>query len=368
MSRKAPQQTPMSVTELQEEIRSFGGLPLSHDKLFDAMFHIAELAIAFLRAVLPSMMLEKLDLEKLTIERKDFIGPTFRETRADMIYRLPIRGSDQSICVYAVLEHKSVDDFFTIFQAFYYAIQINLREMQLAKEKGCFDKTFRFSPVLIIIFHHGEGRFTGPTDLKGVYNDGNGIFAECVPNCQAILFDLSTLPESKIPNDPDVPELNAVLQIMRKITNIDIGTKIKEVLEQLKPYSNSPKYRRIIRYLWYYVVSNAKAHSNLNLAEINEIIAKSGERDMSTFLEQYLAKGEARGRAEGEAQGRAEGEARGKAEKTVEMLLKILSRLDAVPEALAEKIHAISDIEELDRLADIALDCRSLDEFTKHLS
>ncbi len=70
-----------------------------------------------------------------------------------------------------------------------------------------------------------------------------------------------------------------------------------------------------------------------------------GEKNMSTILEQV--------RSEGEAVGG---------------VLRALSRQQGtVPESLAEQVRAITDIEKLDELFDLALDCKSLDEFAQHL-
>jgi len=236
----------------QQEIQSVGGWPLTHDKLFREVFQWIELAKAFLRFVLPGPILAKLNLDGLTVEPKDFLSVVFRETRADMIYRIPILGREESLCIYVLLEHKSYNDFFTIFQADQYAGQINQQELRRAIDEKRLTVDFRLSPVLVIVFHHDETAFTGPIDVAGVYADYD-FLADYLPQRRAILFDLSTLAESAIPDDPEVPELYAVLRIMQVIFSTDIATKSRVVLERLKPYSDVPKYRRLIRFLWFYL-------------------------------------------------------------------------------------------------------------------
>ena len=92
---------------LQQELEDAGGLPLTHNTFFQEVFQWLGLAKAFLRLVLKAPVLAKLDLDNLTIEPKDFLSVVFRETHADMIYRVPIVGRDESLCVYVLLEHKS---------------------------------------------------------------------------------------------------------------------------------------------------------------------------------------------------------------------------------------------------------------------
>jgi len=70
---------------------------------------------------------------------------------------------------------------------------------------------------------------------------------------------------------------------------------------------------------------------------------------------------------EGIAKGIAEGKAEGKAEEKAEMVFRALSRKGALPSHICSKINSITDIARLDRLIDAALDCSSLDEFSKNL-
>lgn len=336
-------QNPPPMT-LAEELKAVGGLPLTHDKLFREMFQGVELARSFLRFVLPEPVLAKLDLSLLTVEPKDFLSVVFKETRADMIYRIPIHGSSERLCVYVLLEHKSYSDFWTIFQADQYAGQISQREIRQAQDEKRFTMDFRLSPVLVIIFHHGEAAFAGPVEVRDVYDD-YGVLGDYLPYRRAILFDLSAIPEAEVPDDPQTPELFAVLRIMQEIFSIDIATKSREVLERLKPYSDQPRYRRVIRFLWYYLVSSARHLAKRELMAVTEEVKNTiGEKEMPTILEQFKAEGKA------------------------DSVIRILTRQHGtVPAAIAERVHSITDIEKLDELFDLAFDIGSLDEFAGHL-
>ena len=156
---------------IDPELKALASQPLTHDRLFREVFAWTELAEAFLRFVLPKKVLEKLDLDGLPVEPKDFLSVIFRETRADMVYRVPILGSEQTLCVYVLLEHKSYDDQLAIFQADQYAGQIGQNEVRRAQDEKRLNHDFKLSPVLVILFHHGESAFTGPSDVAGVYED-----------------------------------------------------------------------------------------------------------------------------------------------------------------------------------------------------
>jgi hypothetical protein len=302
-------------------------------------------------------ILSRIDIDRLTVEPKDFLSIVFKETRADMVYRIPILGREERLCIYILLEHKSRNEFFTIFQADQYAGQINQEELRRAIDEKRSMVDFRLSPVLVVIFHHGEAAFTGPLDVAGVYEDYD-FLTDYVPHRRAILFDLSTLPESEIPDDPETPELFAVLRIMQVIFSTDISTKSRVVLERLKPYSDIPKYRRLIRFLWYYLVSSARHMSKQELLAVTEVVKKViGEKEMPTIYEQLIA--------EGKAEGVVIGEARGEARGAVLTILR--SRFKKVPTATENAIRSMMDLTALESLAIHAETCKSLEEFEKNL-
>jgi len=251
------------------------------------------------------------------------------------------------------LEHKSFNDFFAIFQADGYAGQISQNEYNQAVDEKRLNADFRLSPVLVIIFHHGDSAFTGPTDVAGVYNDF-GILGDYLPRRRAILFDLSRLSELDLPDDPDAPELFAVLRIMQVIFKLDISTKVKEVLERLEPLSTIPKYRRLIRILWWYFVKNARKESRQGIMTVTNAVEKIiGEKNMSMIIEMF--------KAEGKAEGIAEGEARGEIRATLKQ------RFGGVPQEIKETIQSMTDLVALESLLAHAESCESLDEFAEAL-
>ena len=67
-------------------------------------------------------------------------------------------------------------------------------------------------------------------------------------------------------------------------------------------------------------------------------------------------------REEGEAKGKAEGKAEGKAGTIIRQLTR---RFGRVSQSLEEKLYQTTDLDQLDRLADLVLDCQSLDEFER---
>ena len=70
------------------------------------------------------------------------------------------------------------------------------------------------------------------------------------------------------------------------------------------------------------------------------------------------------GKTEGEAKGEIKGEAKGKADGIIRTLTK---RIAQPSEELEKNLRAVTDLEQLDQLFDVAFDCQSLDEFSEEL-
>jgi predicted transposase YdaD len=90
-------------------------LKLTHDGYFQETFQTKRLAKAFLRKVLPKETLKCLHLEKLTTEKRDNTDELFKGAIADIVYRVPIKGTKEYVNFFVVMEHKSRQDHLTIF-------------------------------------------------------------------------------------------------------------------------------------------------------------------------------------------------------------------------------------------------------------
>jgi len=150
--------------------------------------------------------------------------------------------------------------------------------------------------------------------------------------------------DENIPEDPDVPELKLVLTALKMVFRKDITTKITEILEELKPLTNDPIIKDIVRTVWHYLVYSA-AYSDQDYEILYEAIKKVVEAEsMPTMLE----KAEARGQAKA-------------------VLTTLRKRFKNVPEGIEESVLAMSDPIALESLLETALDSDTLDEFAEVL-
>ena len=328
-------------------------LKITHDGYFQETFRTKRLAKAFLKKSLPKKTIRCLDLRRLVVENRHMDDDFFKGVIADVVYRVPVKGTQDYVNFFIILEHKSFQDFQTIFQLWGYVYLLCRREFLAAENRSeTGSTTYRLPPVAAIIVHHGETRFRGKTELSELFFPLPGL-EDYLPKLKAILFDLSSIADDDpILNDPAVPELKVVLMVLKIVFRRDASLKIKDVLEELKPYSDDPELRRLVRATWVYLANNAKyMKRNLDklLGTFQEVV---GEKIMSTLVEMWMAEGEARGEAKGKA----------------EALLGILqSRFKRVPKRLEMTIRQMTDTVSLQSWVQFAANCKSLEEFEESL-
>jgi hypothetical protein len=279
-----------------------------------------------------------------------------------MVYVVPIRGAGSHIRFYTVIEHKASDDHSAIYQVWKYVCQLCVQDVERrltdkeTKNRKAWPKNFRLSPVIPIILHHDSTPFTGEIQLADLFYQIPGV-KEYLPHLKAILVDLATIEEGKLPRDPNAPELHVVLLIMKVVFSKDpktIKSKFREILKELKPYSQNRKYRDLIRKLWHYVVYNAENMTETDFLEMENDVRETIGDDKMPTLEQIFIEKKAKGKAEG------------KVEDRIEAILELLEdNFGEVPQVTKDAVAKITDLAVLRRLTLLAVKCKSLKEFTK---
>jgi hypothetical protein len=317
------------------------------------------LGIAFLKKVLPGKLRKQLDLDKLTVEKPKFRDKRFRETRPDMVYKVPILGTGDCVSFYIIIEHKSFDDHSAIYQVWQYIGQLCFQDVEKrltnpkTKKRRNWPKNFQLSPIIPIIIHHGSQPFTGATQLVKLFYPLPGA-EEYLPHLQAILVDLSTMEDDQLPRDANAPELHVVLLMMKVIFSKDVKTlkhRFNAIFDELLPYSQNPRYYELIRKLWYYTLHNTKDLTRQDYHDLESVVRDTlGDKQMPTILQVAYK------------DGIKKGEAKGMAKAILELLL---DRFGEVPQATQDAVTAITDLVELRRLTLLAAKCKSMAAFAK---
>ena len=106
--------------------------------------------IAFLKAKLPRKLKKPLDLDQRTVIKPKFRDKGFRETRPDIVYKVPIRGTDEHLRFYVIIEHQSLDDHSAIFQLWGSICQL-CRQWHCPCKWSIFDGRISLSPFGIFL-------------------------------------------------------------------------------------------------------------------------------------------------------------------------------------------------------------------------
>ncbi|MDR1483461.1 MAG: Rpn family recombination-promoting nuclease/putative transposase [Planctomycetaceae bacterium] len=365
-------QTPVPTWDKPIE-EQFATTPVSHNTFFELVFQLKNVACAFLLFLLPQKLLGEINLSQLTVTIQRFRDEHFQESRADMVYEIPLKNnSKQHVKIYIVIEHKSYDDSHSMSQLLKYEQQIIDHEITLAKKEGRYTKDFKLSPIILVIFHHGVGIYTGSVELGDEFEQVAGT-EDYKLKQKAILFDLSTLPKNELPHDPKVPELYISLRIMQVIMNKNLDNILSEedLFNELKPYSDKPEYRRFARLFMLYVLDSNYYLTQNGEQQFNQQIQKTFKgvkMQLSPLAERYAAIGREEGIAIGVERGIAIGESRNSAKSKAESIISILDvKFGEVFETVREPLYAITDNDRLQYLVRFAVKCESFEEFYKEL-
>ena len=278
---------------------------INHDTFFQLVFALPEVAVAFLKNVLPPETLEIIDLSKIEIQN-GVLGESdfFEKSAADLIYVVPYNEGIQKLHVFVILEHKSYSDRLTIFQLTKYCVHVMERELKQAEIDERVMKDFRFSSIIPIIIHHGESAFYEPTELNNLIIPTLGV-EEFGINAKALLFDLNRICVDNLKFGTNVPEFTSVLKMMQAVFSRHGKDEASEALIALRPYSENPKFRNLIYTQLIYL---ARCSRYVTKQEYNQIIyddniVNQGEIKMPSIVDQWIAEGETRGIALGIEQG-----------------------------------------------------------------
>lgn len=305
-------------------------------------------------------LVEKFDLAQLEVCEDSYLDDELRESFVDVLYRIPLR-SGETLCVFILIELKTSSERFTMFQVLKYIVRIwdaefkKFKKEQEHKSEQDQPTPFLLPMVFPMIVHHGETRFTAPTEMADLQDVLEGFESQAV-QLKAMLFDLAQISESELPDDP---ELWASFTIMQAVFSPKIDEHLLNVYQRVYPlFEKRPSLLERWKQMFWYAISSCKYFTREKCAKTVDKINEVRGANMSVLekpvylMDVLLAEGEARG------------EARGK----VKSLLHVLAaKFKNVPKWVSDRISQIGDLVVLDSLMVAAATCQSLEEFEEAL-
>jgi hypothetical protein len=102
----------------------------------------------------------RLDFARTTIIDKSFIADQYKETEADLIYRVPLLDSEQMVYIYLLIEFQSTVDRFMVVRVGHYLHSFYLDYRDSNARVGLLPLIFP------IVLYNGSDRWSAPTVLR----------------------------------------------------------------------------------------------------------------------------------------------------------------------------------------------------------
>ena len=343
------------VPYLLEELELYFNLTL--DRIFFFFFKEIDFAKSFLRDALPQELLDKLDLEKLSIEPIEQIDENLKRYYLDMLYQVPLKDGSGVQKFYTILEHKSYPDYWTMFQGFQYAVEI-LSKIRQKKQKI-------LPTTVLIIVHQGKKPFSEVTNMRDYFSP-DPVLQKYAIHFPAIVYDTSPQSQREFIFDPNAPIKDLVLKMMRNVSEKDVRSAAKQLLEEIR---RRPPDSKLVRLRRLFLVSLEKI-AKMKLDEVVELeksTALKGVDEMSVFEQMILEKAK-ESKAEGLEEGLEAGRVAGLEEGARTALLCLLKRkFKRIPRQMAARIEQIRDTTVLQSLIVSAGMCFSIQEFEEDM-
>lgn len=272
-----------------------------HDGLFRGVFGVPEHAAALLRSVLPERMAARLDLDRLEAYPGSFVNEKLHWLYTDLLFTVPLVGEDRY--AYVLVEHQSRPHRSMAYRMLCYMACI----WDGYRKDG--SHVSELPVVIPVVVHTGRRRWSGPTDLAGMFGLNAAAvrdFEIVLPWFRFLLDDLAVIDEPSL----RARRLAALPRIALLLLTSVAGNP--RLLDDL--YRWSGDFQEIldgpngvpdlITYLTY-----IEAVGDVPADELRDLFTDLGpkaEEAYMTTAEQLRTEGRAEGRTEGEALGRAD--------------------------------------------------------------
>jgi len=294
------------------------------DNTFKLILHEPELFIEFLRDFIPIDILKDIspvDIEDIT-ER--FL-PLFDENKdSDTVKRINLK-NNEFLFVIAIVEHESEVNFRASFKMLQYITLVlgdyEKEANKKAEKKITGQKSFKYPPVLPIVFYDGGTKWSAETNFFDK-TEMNQIFAKYIPKFEYELVCLEDYSQDDLVRFEDTLSLVMLLDKIRSFDGQRLLSKLPaNYVERLR--LNIPDH---LLKLLSDVITVLMKRINVPDNEILTVTERLYERrfsEMFSMLEDYDVQATRReakeeGKKEGKEEGKKEGKEEGKEEGIVQ--------------------------------------------------
>jgi len=321
-----------------------------------------EFAIPLAEALLTPEELADVDVSRIKIQSKELYDAGFSQFRADAIFEIPYKKSEEYVSLFIIVEHKSRITRETIAQVYAYYNLVLLNAYRNHKRS---DGTFYFPVIIPVVYYTGPSRklslnigsmFKRPEDNKAQLN------------FEVRLRNLSEIVDISTPVDANHLKFDVVERMFRVIYSENIQEALGSLESPMLKLAKDKSNAEFLRFSMAFLLKNSDNIEEQEYVEFIDKINPKGDYNMKSLADRLYEQGVEEGRKEGLEEGMEKGMEKGEARGVIQSLTQMLAyRFGKLSQKALKTLKQIFDPELLNKLFERALSCESLKEFEGEL-
>lgn len=240
----------------------------------------------FLRGYVDIPLLKEVRPEDIENVTERYVHMFVEERESDVVNKVHIKENDTPFFLVSLIEHKSTIDYNVVMQVLRYMIFIwedYEKEMEMQHEGVSRTKTFKYPPILPVIFYDGRDNWTAETEFhkRVLFSD---VFRDYVPDYKCILVQLQNYSNEELMKKKD--ELSILMMIDRLKNADDFSLLSKEVGNEYlsETTADSPEY---LLNIMVQIIKVFLEKLNVPPEEVDIFTEQIKERHMGEFFSQF---------------------------------------------------------------------------------
>jgi predicted transposase/invertase (TIGR01784 family) len=304
-----------------------------HDKFFKKVFSEVANVRSFLKFKLPKVLLARLDLSKLKIDRSSYVSGKYKESFSDIVAKCRTKAEDYAVDFYFLFEHKSFQD---------NSVHIQLLRAMAAMWQQDNEAKKPLRIIIPIVFYHGERTWTIPRQFVEQFAVSEEV-KHFLLDFAYILFDTNDFDWQAKESQPlreNIFLLSAILLMKAAFQqNIEIIRQVFRLWQQI----GFIREMEIIHFMMIYVMETQDIPQEHLTTMLSEEIKVKGEKIMPTLAQRLRDEGIGKGLVLGEQNS----------------LITLLATRFRITEADKKFIQSVNDLDKLEAALKMILTAKS---------
>jgi predicted transposase/invertase (TIGR01784 family) len=258
-----------------------------HDKFVRESFADVDRAISFFEKMLPSDLIDQIDMKTLKDAKESYIDKELSEYFSDLVFEVSLIGKTEvKTDIVMLFEHKSVPDKNVLVQVGYY---------MFAHYFKCVRQHKKMKVIIPLIYYQGQRKWKVPQlwDLFLGYPD---IIKQYLPTLQHIFIALHSIPEADLLSVKNTLMASALVAQKWRFNPVKLADDLMKILSIFEDKEYDWNFFHMT---FVYMISVSEIETDEIKKIINSIPPKLKESVMTTY-----AKLKEEGRQEGELKNR----------------------------------------------------------------